>query len=137
MLNYGRSKKFNSTNSIGSLATSAATDRAQATALGNNRGQVGSELNMSPQSRRPRRLHKGSAAGLKNEKSVRLSVNNSGYENPSNQTARNKRKQKTPTIAPKISGIMRGNAKTINNDMRMSSDKNSSVSKLDRRIGKG
>lgn len=140
MLNYGRSKKFNSTNSIGSLATSTATTRAEATALGKNRGQTSVTPDSAPFQRRTKVMSKGSTAGLQNQKAVRLSANNSGYENPSNQQARNRIKQKKTVQLPSTNAIMNNNSINKSNtkfDMRMTSDKNSSVSKLHKRTGKG
>lgn len=140
MLNYGRSKKFNSTNSIGSMATSTSSARAEATALGKNRGQTTQKNDMSPYQRRTKVLHRGSTAGLKNEKSIRLSANNTGYENPSNQQARNRLKQKKTIQLPNKNDIINNSINNKTNtkfDMRLTSDRNSSVSKLNKKIGKG
>jgi hypothetical protein len=83
---------------VGSRATTSAMKKATNVAMGANRqSSISAPLPMPRPMRR--RIHPGSAAGLRAEKSVYLNMEGAGYLNPANQIARyTKRVHTNPKI---------------------------------------
>lgn len=75
---------------VGARATNKAMGKAITTASGGGRGIVTSGV----------KVHKGSSAGLRNEKKVPITMNGTGYLNPNNYKARyNKKSLSIPGVA--------------------------------------
>lgn len=86
-MNVGRSLK-----NVGSQATDAAVKKADTTSMRpSTRGATRSSSPPPIRDVKPMRkqVHKGSSAGLRNEKTVRLEMIGAGYHNPANHRARN------------------------------------------------
>jgi len=83
---------------MGSKATDSAMRKANSVAMGTNKQSSISMPKAMPKTMK-RRIHPGSSAGLKNQKSVHLNLEGSGYLNPANQIARyNKRIPTNPKV---------------------------------------
>jgi hypothetical protein len=96
-MNIGKALK-----NVGSQATAPAVEKATNVANGANRAMSAPTTTMRPSPKAPPRrvLHKGSAAGLRNEKTARLELQGAGYSNPSNQKARYQKKAMTlPSVS--------------------------------------
>jgi hypothetical protein len=139
MLKYGKSVSSQGTRSIGSKMTAPAAQHAQKVATGSNRNHKAPAVDSKVPRASARTMHRGSSAGLKNEKNVRLAINNTGYYKKSNQIARNKPKntitQKMPSLSGTINNVKRTSDRT--NDPRLTSSSTSSISRINKKINKG
>lgn len=107
---------------IGSRITPAAARQATMTSTGGLPNPTGIKTVSS----------RGSSAGLRNQKSVRLEHNSGGYLNPAHQTAR---RGKPPTRIPRMAGsaaIQRSGGSIL--DKRLTKFTDSSIALLLKRI---
>lgn len=108
-MNLGRSIK-----NVGSRVTSSAMAKAEKVAIGAGRERASDPIPMVRSVKR--QIHRGSSAGLRNEKNVHLNMEGTGYLNPMNQTARNlKRVNVNPTIDVKTSVGFSARNRTLDN----------------------
>ena len=103
LLNIGkRIRSASDAPNIGSRVTHVASSNAATTAIGQSKPSSikPTQMTVKPTPTAARGgIHRGSSAGLKNAKVVRLEHNDTGYMNPANQKARySSRKLRVPAV---------------------------------------
>lgn len=138
MIGVGSAAKIERSVKMGSKATRSAMGNASAISMGMNRkGLRMPEYHVMKRSPRSM-LRGGSRVGLRDEKSVRLITNDSGYMNPTHHSARYKAKRQ-PAVrlntTASSSMVYNGLSRSVCNDFRLTGACTNSLSKLQSMVG--
>lgn len=135
MLGVGSSSKIERTIRMGSKVTRSAMEKAETVSMGMNR-KISKFAEYHVQKSTPHGIiNRGSRAGLRDEKSVHLATNGSGYMNPAHHQARYKSKRQVAlSLNTTGSMVYNSSSRMTSSDFRLSRSNCSSISRLSKMV---